>query len=206
MLSFEQLHGTELEPSAAVDAECIALIETLRQGFPPDRNAVPDQIKCRCVNHCTKLTAYRSAATKCLRAEVTEALHGAHQGVNGMLNNARERLFWPGLDAQIRLRKAQCRVCNEISPSQAREPMMDHVNQLEMPFQQTVTDLFEKSGHHYLVYADRYSGWVEITHITTTDAKRVTNCLRRWFCTYRVPEEIRRGSTVQQRRLRAVHR
>jgi len=93
MLSFEQLHGTELEPSAAVDAECIALIETLRQGFPPDRNAVPDQIKCRCVNHCTKLTAYRSAATKCLRAEVTEALHGAHQGVNGMLNNARER-FW----------------------------------------------------------------------------------------------------------------
>jgi|GEM_PF-5207254 len=84
----------------------------------------------------------------------------------------------------------QCHVCNEVSPSQAREPMMDHVNQPELPFQQTVTDLFEKSGHHYLVYADRYFGWVEIAHITTTDAKRVTNCLWRWFCTYGVPEEL----------------
>jgi|GEM_PF-5665656 len=54
-----------IRATAAVDAEFIALIETLHQGFPPDRNAVPDQIKCRCVNHCTKLTAYLSATTKC---------------------------------------------------------------------------------------------------------------------------------------------
>gem|GEM_PF-7027941 len=52
------------------------------------------------------LRDHKMLVPKCLRAEVTEALHGAHQGVNGMLNNARKRLFWPGLDAQIRLRKA----------------------------------------------------------------------------------------------------
>lgn len=33
-----------------------------------------------------------------LHAEVLESLHSAHQGVNGMLENVRQCLFWPGFD------------------------------------------------------------------------------------------------------------
>jgi len=41
-----------------------------------------------------------------LRKIVLEELHAAHQEINGMLPKARERFFWPGLDAAIRLTRA----------------------------------------------------------------------------------------------------
>ena len=76
-----------------------------------------------------------------LRKEILEGLHSAHQGVNGMLANARERFFWPGLDAAVRLTRSQCKLCNENAPSQCPEPMINSP-QPEVPFQQVVTDLF----------------------------------------------------------------
>lgn len=42
---------------------------------------------------------------KQLRAEVLKALHSAHQNVNGMMANAQQRLFLPGLDASIQTDK-----------------------------------------------------------------------------------------------------
>ena len=39
---------------------------------------------------------------KKLRSEVLESLRAAYQSVNGMLANARQLLFWPGLDVSIR--------------------------------------------------------------------------------------------------------
>ena len=95
-----------------------------------------------------------------LRSSVVELLHEGHQGVNGMAANARERLFWPGLDAHLRLAKSQCHNCNEMAPSQAREPMAEPPDP-EFPFEQVVIDFFELNGNDYMLYADRYSGWVE---------------------------------------------
>ena len=92
-----------------------------------------------------------------LRAEVLEALHSAHQNVNEMMANARQRLFWPGLDASIRQTRVQSRKCNIIAPSHLREPLMPPSNP-EIPFQKTVTDLFDLHGKTYMVYADRYTG------------------------------------------------
>ena len=75
-----------------------------------------------------------------LRIIVLEGLHAAHQGINGMLANARERFFWPGLDASVRLLRSQCRQCNENAPSQPAEQAIPSP-QPEYPFQQAVTDL-----------------------------------------------------------------
>ena len=61
-----------------------------------------------------------------LRSEVLECLHAAHQGVNGMIANAAQRLFWPGLDASIRLPREQCRECNQMAPSQPSVPLCAH--------------------------------------------------------------------------------
>ena len=124
-----------------------------------------------------------------LRAEVLEALHTAHQGVNEMMANARQRLFWPGLDASIRQTRAQCRKCNIIAPSQPRGPLMPPSNP-EFPFQKTVTDLFDLHGKTYMVYADRYTGWMEVTSLSSWKTTAVYEALRNWFCTYGVPEKI----------------
>ena len=80
-----------------------------------------------------------------LRAEVLESLHSAHQGVNDMLANTRQRMFWPGLGASVRQTRAQCRTCNRIASSQPREPLMSPADP-EFPFQQAVVDFVDRHG------------------------------------------------------------
>ena len=92
-----------------------------------------------------------------LLSEVLECLHAAHQGVNGMIANADQRLFWPGLDASIRLTRAQCCEYNQMAPSQPSKPLCAP-STIDIPFQHTVTDFFEFAGNKYIVYADRFTG------------------------------------------------
>ena len=41
-----------------------------------------------------------------------------------------------------------------------------------------------------MVYADRYTGWMEVTSLLSGKATAVYEALRNWFCTYGVPKEI----------------
>ena len=182
--------------AAAMDTECIDLCKAIQDGFPESRNGVPEHIRqywpMRDELYIVKGVPFKGnkmLIPRRLRKEVLEGLHAAHQGINGMLANARTRLFWPGLDAQLRQVKAQCRRCREIQPSQAREPLSDPP-QPEFPFQQTVTDLFDIKGNDYVVYADRYTGWIEAALLRRKTAQTINNALRRWYCTYGVPDEL----------------
>ena len=182
--------------AAAMDEECRHLREHIQKGFPKSRHELPETIRrfwpmkeeLYCLDGVT-IMDNKILIPRGLRAEVLESLHAAHQGVNGMLANARQRLFWPGLDASIRQTRAQCKTCNVLAPSQPKEPLMPPSNP-EFPFQKTVTDFFDLRGKNYLVYADRYTGWVEVALISSGNAKTTCDALRNWFCTYGVPEEI----------------
>lgn len=70
-----------------------------------------------------------------LRVEILESLRSSRQGVNGMLANTRQRLFRPGWDVSIRHTKAPCQVCNFITLSQPKRPLMLLSNP-EFPFRQ----------------------------------------------------------------------
>ena len=112
-----------------------------------------------------------------LQAEVLKCLHATHQGVNGMSANACQQLFWPGLDAHTRQTRAQSRSCNRISPSQPKEPLAEP-SLPELPFQHNVVDLCDIRGHLYLIFADRYTGWVEAALMPDANAKKfAANCV-----------------------------
>ena len=121
-----------------------------------------------------------------LRKEVLECLHSAHQRVTGMQEHSRHRLFWPGLDAALRLIRARCADCNGRAPSQSDEPLL--ISSIpEFPFQSTATDLFHYQGHKFLLYVDRFTAWLEIALTPRSDASTVIDNLRRWFTTFGVP-------------------
>ena len=120
---------------------------------------------------------------------VIDGLHASHQGVSGMKANAKERIFWPGLDADIKKKRDQCRRCIESAPSQTAEPMII-TPPPELPFQQVAVDFYHKGNHNYLIYADRYSGWTEVARMHSTSFKGTQKDLLSWFRTYGVPEEI----------------
>ena len=58
------------------------------------------------------------------------------------------------------------------------------------PFQQVVVEFADIQGKSYMVYTDRYMGWVEVALMLSKKAKNVCDTMRTWFCTYGMPEEI----------------
>ena len=50
-------------------------------------------------------------------------------------------------------------------------------------------DLCDIRGHTYLIFADRYTGWVEAALMLDANAKKVCSQLLAWFCTYSTPKE-----------------
>ena len=85
-----------------------------------------------------------------LRGIVLEGLHAAHEGTTRMRANARERFFWPGLDAAITNFRAQCKNCNINAPSRQVEPLII-TPRLEYLFEQAVIGLCFLEGHDFLV-------------------------------------------------------
>jgi hypothetical protein len=154
----------DINDEASVDRECIALREVIENGFPESRDDLPEETRYfwsmrddLYVIENVPFKGKKMLIPKKLRSQVLDGLHAAHQGVSSMKLNARERMFWPGLDADINQRRNQCRSCNENAPSQAAEPMITTPIP-DSPFEKVVTDLFKVGSRPYLVYADRYSG------------------------------------------------
>ena len=186
----------KVQEAAGIDEECVSLVNYIVGGFPSSKADLPPTLQKYWsmkddlyVIESVPFKGRKMLIPKPLRAQVLEGLHAANQGVTGMLANARERFFWPGLDASVRQMRQQCRQCNEEAPSQSAEPLII-TPPPEVPFQQTVTDLCDLEGHTFLIYADRFSGWVEVERLPTNTLRHVRKTLLKWFATYGVPEEI----------------
>ena len=125
------------------------------------------------------------------RKNILNALHAAHQGVEGMRARAQLTIYWPGLNNDIRNKRYNCQYCNEISCSQTRQPII-LVEPPEYPYQRVCADYFEIKGHKYLAYVDRFSGWITIYHFGQRDAtssELIKQC-RSLFSAYGVPEQF----------------
>ena len=128
-----------------------------------------------------------------LRAPVLRTLHSAHQGVYSMERRAHAIVFWPGITYDIQRVRDQCLECNTNAPSQAPLPA-EPIRTPSTPFEQVFADFFSFGGHHYLVVGDRLSGWSEVYSSPSgtqyAGAKGLICCLRSFFATFGVPEEI----------------
>ena len=76
-----------------------------------------------------------------------------------------------------------------IAPSQPREPLMLPADP-KFPFQQAVVDFVDINGRNYIIYADRYTGWVEVALMTSGKAKILYDNMKTWFGTYVALEEL----------------
>ena len=185
-----------VKKEALIDKTCIELVRLIEAGFHTTRSELPDCLKpfWQMRQDLYQIDGvpfldHKMLIPSALRAEVLELLHSAHQGEVGMKNSARRRFFWPGMDAQITQKRAQCRTCGGMSPSQPKEPMLD-APVPEFPFEMTCCDYFELAGHHYLVYVDRYSGWSEIAKVPNSALHTLATNLRRWFTQWGVPRSL----------------
>ena len=193
---FQAVTWNRLVESSVCDETCAVAIKYLELGFPEEKSELPEHL--RPLWHWREelytvdnvlCYANRMFIPQALRREVLETLHTAHQGVANMKASARERFFWPGMDADIKEKRNKCAICNQMSPSQPREELLAD----EAPtflFEQTCMDYFSLKGHTYCVEADKYSGWLYIRKMVSTDMEEMTSFLRSCMDFHGVPKVI----------------
>ena len=128
-----------------------------------------------------------------LRSQVLNTLHAAHQGVSSMEVRARSIVFWPGMTDDTDKIRASCQDCIRNAPSQSRLPPAPYTAP-STPFEKVVADYCKSFGQHYLIFADRLSGWVDIFKAPPgspqAGAEGLMCCLRNVFAVFGVPEEL----------------
>ena len=102
-----------VQHQASHDQECSSLSQVIKNGFPETKAELPTELQPYWEMKDNLYTVSgipfkgkKMLIPKTLHPIILEGLHAAHQGVNGMLANARQRFFWLGLDATVCLYRA----------------------------------------------------------------------------------------------------
>ncbi len=185
----------QVQKEAAKDDVCMTVCEAIETGFPAAKQEASESLRpyYKIKDELYSVSGVpflnnRMFIPKSLREQVLTIVHSAHQGTNGMKRSVRDRYWWLGMDADINQLRNQCGNCNEMAPSNVKEPASTP-REPEYPWQLAVLDYFDKSGHHYLVAADRFSGWPEVYRQDGKLLSLLRTC-RGFFAHFGVPEEI----------------
>ena len=163
------------------------LILVIVEGFPSDRRDMDDELleywRCRdglFVQDGMVMFENRVVVPQVMRGDMLETLHLANQGVSSMAGLAQGAVFWPGISGDIERTRRSCSTCNRAAPLQAKPPPVEPQVPLT-PFECILADYCHVGKAHYLVTADRLSGWIEVEKVAVgsslTRAKGLIACL-----------------------------
>ena len=188
---------SDIQEAASRDIMHTKLNEFIQKGFPMSRDKLPEELRKYwpvrdrlSLRNSLIMMGDRIVIPSAYRKSILNTLHSAHQGVSSMASRAKNAVYWPGIDADIRNKRYTCHTCNEIAPSNSKEPLVLSPSPL-YPFQQICLDYFELGHHCYLVCVDRFSGWITIHYYPNgaTSKKLISTC-REIFLAYGVAEEV----------------
>jgi len=131
------------------------------------------------------------------KGNLLRILHKPHCGITKTLARAKQLFFWFGMNNDITQLIAQCDKCQEIRPSQQREPMTLEI--AHYPMEKMGIDLFHAGNSMYLVCVDRFSGFTLVKALKATTTAAVCNHLEEWFSLLGYPRFIRTDGGPQFR-------
>ena len=139
----------QLQRCTGQDEALQTLKTTILTGWPEQREQVPINIR--------EYWAYREELTvhngvlfkglrviipRIMRPEIKSKIHSSHQGVEACLRKARDTVFWPNMNAEVRDQIQQCSVCNEFHVKNQKQPMQSH-HLPDRPWSRVATDQFK---------------------------------------------------------------
>ena len=121
--TIESVTWETVNNAASIDEECLGLVQLVLDGFPSNKASLPPHLQRYWgmrdelyVIGNVPFKGRKMLIPKRLRPQVLDGLHAANQGTTGMLENARDQFFWPGLDSAIHQLRLQCQQCIESAP------------------------------------------------------------------------------------------
>jgi hypothetical protein len=116
-------------------------------------------------------------------------LHSAHQGLESSMRRARESIYWPHINQEIRDYIGRCDACSTYHDEQPKEPLVSH----EVPnraWAKIGCDLMDFDNKNYFVTVDYFSNFFEIDRLEQATTKHVTKKLKAHFARYGIPENV----------------
>ena len=104
-----------------------------------------------------------------LRTDMLKEIHRSHIGVNGCLRRARELLFWPRINAEVKDFVFKCSICQSFQPEQSGEDLQPH-EMPSRPWSKVGAYLFELGQQNFLILVDYWSSYFEVQEL-----KRITS-------------------------------
>ena len=128
---------------------------------------------------------------------MVQLLHQSHIGVEGYLRRAREVIYWPGMNAEVKDHISKCDVCNPHRPEQCSEKLQTHEFP-HLPWAKVATYLFKLDGKNYVILVDYYSNFFVINELKKTSTQAVTDSLRP-YARHGVPSKLMSDNRLQYR-------
>jgi predicted Fe-S protein YdhL (DUF1289 family) len=129
----------------------------------------------------------RAVIPQALRMDIMNRIHSSHIGIEGCLRRARESVYWPRMNAEVRDFIQKCETCRTFDNHQSKEPLKPHEVPAR-PWAKIGLDLFSFDGRTYLIATDYYSNFFEIDQLDSTTSKDVIRKLRAQFVRHGIPD------------------
>ena len=174
-----------------------ALKTTILKGWPEDKSNVPSQLA-PYYSMRDELSIYdglifkgeRLVVPQGLRAEVKRDIHASHAGVEGCLRRARESVYWPGMNSELRHWISTCEPCRLFEILHGKEIRVMSHEVPQRPWEKVAVNLFSLNQTDYLVTVDYYSGYWELDKLHRADAETVVKKLKAHFARHGSPCQL----------------
>ena len=204
----EKLHATvditlppsrlaRLKHETAQDKALQALAEVVKVGWPADKRDIALDVRAYhnvrdelTVENGIIFRGQRCVVPSSQRREVVEKLHTAHIGIDACLRRARECVYWPGLNGQIKDHVQACQTCQMYAQKQPRETLLS-TEVPTRPWSVVAADLFSFAGREYMVLVDYYSNFIEVDVLPDTLSTTIIYLLKRQFARHGIPDRLR---------------
>ena len=162
------------------------LKSVILQGWPAEWNTVPAQVT-PYYNIQDKLSVqdgliFRSERViipKALRGEMKQKIHSSHMGAESCLRRARECIFWPGMNTEVKEMILACETCRKYEKSQPHQPRPLEIP--SRPWERVGVDLFTFYNKDFLITVNYFSNYWEIDKLKNTLASTVILELKSHF-------------------------
>ena len=172
------------------------LKDIILQGWPEKRENVRNELLPYwsfrdelCVTDGIIFKGSRLVIPASLRTYVKDKLHVGHRGSDAILRHARDIVYWPNMNEDIREQTLRCETCEKHATAQPPQPLHPH-ELTERPWEKVGVDLFTIKGMDYLATVDYLSNFVEVDRLYTSTSITVKRKLMAHFARYGVPDTL----------------
>ena len=122
-----------------------------------------------------------------LRKQTLSDLHAAHQGIASTTRRARETVYWPHLNQELKDHIAGCPTCDQYHDKQPKQPLIPH-EVLNRAWAKVGCDIFEFKNKSYVVTVDYYSNFFEVDRLDSLRSQALIKKLKPHFARYGIPD------------------